>query len=98
MTGTPRLDMLLHMRTTINLPDSLVARAKRLAAESRTTLTAIIESSLRETLARRRQNPKAPPPRLPVYGKKGLQPGIDLDDSAALLDAMAGGRDAALRR
>lgn len=90
--------MLLHMRTTINLPDSLVARAKRLAAESRTTLTAIIESSLRETLARRQRNPKAPPPQLPVYGRKGLQPGIDLDDSASLLDVMAGGRDAALRR
>jgi hypothetical protein len=90
--------MLLHMRTTINLPDALVARAKRLAAESRTTLTAIIESSLRETLARRQKGTKAPAPKLPVYGRKGLQPGIDLDDGAALLDVLGGGRDAALRR
>jgi hypothetical protein len=90
--------MLLHMRTTINLPDALVARAKRLAAETRTTLTAVIESSLREALTRRHSAPKAPPPKLPVYGRKGLQPGVDLDDSAALLDLMASGRDAAVRR
>jgi hypothetical protein len=25
---------------------------------------------------------------LPTYGKKGLHPGVDLDDAAALLDLM----------
>ncbi|MBI3915861.1 MAG: DUF2191 domain-containing protein [Betaproteobacteria bacterium] len=86
------------MRTTINLPDALIARAKKLAAESRTTLTAIIESSLRETLARRRSPLRAAAVKLPVFGKKGLQPGVDLDDSAALLELMAMSRDAAPRR
>ncbi|OGA48093.1 MAG: hypothetical protein A3F74_27205 [Betaproteobacteria bacterium RIFCSPLOWO2_12_FULL_62_58] len=86
------------MRTTINLPDALIARAKKLAAESRTTLTAVIESSLRETLARRRRGSRAPAVKLPVFGKKGLQPGVDLDDSAALLEVMAPSRDAAPRR
>lgn len=85
------------MRTTINLPDTLLARAKRFAAESRTTLTAVIESSLRETLARRRRTSHGAPIKLPVYGRKGLQPGVDLDDSAALLEAMATD-DAAARR
>jgi hypothetical protein len=85
------------MRTTINLPDDLVARAKMVAAESRTTLTAIIESSLRETLARRRKARRAPAVKLPVFGKQGLQSGIDLDDSAALLEAMSSG-DVAPRR
>ena len=86
------------MRTTINLPDALLARAKTLAAESRTTLTAVIESSLREALARRRKRSPAPAVMLPVFGKRGLQPGVDLDDSAGLLDAMAPSRDASLRR
>ena len=86
------------MRTTINLPDGLLARAKKLAAESRTTLTAVIESSLREALARRRKRSRAPAVKLPVFGKKGLQPGVDLDDSVALLEAMSPGRDAPSRR
>jgi putative antitoxin of VapBC-like toxin-antitoxin system len=86
------------MRTTINLPDALIARAKKLAAESRTTLTAVIESSLRETLARRSRRPRAPAVNLPVFGKGGLQPGVDLDDSAALVDVMEPARDAAPRR
>lgn len=85
------------MRTTINLPEALLARAKRFAAASRTTLTAVIESSLRETLARRRKASHGAAVKLPVFGRKGLQPGVDLDDSAALLEAMAAG-DAAVRR
>jgi hypothetical protein len=86
------------MRTTINLPEELVASAKKLAAESRTTLTAVIESSLREALARRRRLPRAAAVKLPVFGRKGLQPGVDLDDSAALLEVMAPSRHAASRR
>jgi len=86
------------MRTTINLPDALLTRAKRFAAASRTTLTALIESSLRETLARRRRGTSTPLAKLPVYGRKGLQPGVDLDDSASLLDLMALSGDATVRR
>jgi hypothetical protein len=36
-------------------------------------------------------------PRLPVFGEGGLLPGVDLDNSAALLDAMDA-RGAAPRR
>jgi len=86
------------MRATINLPEQLLAQAKKLAAASRTTLAAVIESSLRETLARRRRTTAAPAAKLPVYGRKGLQPGVDLDDGDSLLDVMAPLRDAAVRR
>lgn len=41
------------MRTTIRLDEKLLKEAKRQAAESGMTLTAIIEDSLRERLARR---------------------------------------------
>jgi len=74
------------MRTTINLPDDLLARLKRLAAESGTTVTALIQDALREALARRRRTPRADPVELTTFGAGGLQPGVDLDDSAALLD------------
>jgi len=75
------------MRTTIHLPDDLLAQAKRAALESGTTLTAVIEEALRERLARRAV--QAPPAvRLTTFGGSGPKPGVDLDDSAALLDFM----------
>jgi len=43
--------MLIRMRTTLNLRDDLVIRAKHLAIERQTTLSAIIEQALRELLA-----------------------------------------------
>lgn len=83
--------MLKHMRTTINLPDDLVLRAKKAALDSDTTLTEIIANALRQALTRRSQkNPRKKKTRLITYGRGGTYPGIDLDNSAALLDIMDG--------
>ena len=76
------------MRTTIHLPDELLTRAKRAAAESNRTLTALVEEALRVSLSERHRASEEPV-ELPTYGTGGLQPGVDLDDSAALLDLMA---------
>ena len=77
------------MRTTVRLDEELLKEAKRQAAESGITLQAIIEESLRERLARGRgSQPPRPPIRLKTAGAGGVLPGIDLDDSASLLDAM----------
>jgi len=77
------------MRTTVRLDDQLLKEAKRLAAESGTTLQAVIEESLRERLARRRQPPRSRDPvRLFTTGEHGTHAGVDLDDSSSLLDAM----------
>ena len=71
--------------------------AKRHAADRGQTLTQFIEDSLREKLARQ----AAPPPRravmLPSFEGEGLQPGVDLADSASLLELMDDA-DAAARR
>jgi hypothetical protein len=40
------------MKTTIELPDDLVIAAKRAALEQRTTLRQLVETSLRQTLAK----------------------------------------------
>jgi len=77
------------MRTTVRLDEKLLKEVKRHAAESGMTLTAIIEESLRERLARKSGRDKARANvRLHAVGKGGLHAGIDLDDSASLLDAM----------
>jgi hypothetical protein len=74
------------MRTTLNLPDDLLARLKKLAAQSGTTVTALVQDALREKLGRRRSVQRAQRVELTTFGTGGLQPGVDLDDSAALLD------------
>ena len=82
-----RLAYALMMRTTLNLDDQLLRQAKKLAAESGQTLTSLFEDALRERLARRGAAQRKPV-RLKTFGTGGVQPGIDLNDSAALLDAM----------
>jgi len=76
------------MRTTIRLDDALLAEVKQIAARSGKTLTSVIEDALRETLARRRKTEERAPVKLTTASGGGLQPGVDLDDSAALLALM----------
>jgi hypothetical protein len=75
------------MRTTIRLDDQLLRDAKQLAVRTGRTLTEVIEDALRETLNRQRR-PEARAVELPTFRGGGLRPGVDLDDSAALLELM----------
>jgi hypothetical protein len=85
------------VRTTINLPDELLAQIKKLAAASRSTVTAVIEDALREALARRRRTDRREQLILKTYGKRGLLPGVDIDDTASMLDLMESPHDPAGR-
>ena len=85
------------MRTTINLPDELLVQIKKLAATSRSTITALIEDALREALARRRRTRRHERVILSTYGKQGLLPGVDIDDTASVLDLMESSVDPARR-
>ena len=78
----------------MRLDDQLLTDAKAHAARTGRTLTALLEDALRAFLALENRPQRGRLPRLPTYGKGGLQTGVDLDDSAALLDRMDG-RDAA---
>lgn len=80
------------MRTTLNLDDALYADAKKAALKERRPVTALIEDALREALARKKAAGKPPALRLPVLKRSRLAPGVDLDDSAALLDLLEGPR------
>jgi len=76
------------MRTTIRLDDDLLREAKRQAAASGRTLGAVIEDALREALSRRPAEGRREHVRLTTFRGQGVRPGVDLDDSAALLDLM----------
>lgn len=76
------------MRTTINLDDDLLREAKLVARKTGKTLTALIEDALRERLARRQARQPYAPSELPVVHGRGLQAGVDLDDSAGLRELL----------
>lgn len=75
------------MRTTIRLDDALLAEAKRLAMESGQTLTSLMEDALRARLAMRANASKRKRVRLTTVDGRGAS-GLDLDDSASLLEHM----------
>ena len=82
--------MLRHMRTTINLPDELILRAKKAALEADTTLTEIIANALREALSKRGGKKPRRDFKVITSGRGGVFPGVDLSDTSALLDLMDG--------
>ena len=66
--------------------------AKKLAAETHRTLTAVIEDALREVLARSKSD--RPKVELPVSNRGGgVRPGIDLIKTSSLLDPWEKYRD-----
>ena len=66
-----------------------MAQVKKLARESGKTMTQVIEEALRMAVARRRPAGPRTVTIVTVTGD-GLQPGVDLDDTSALLDRMDG--------
>lgn len=77
----------MSMRTTIRLDERLLTEAKKVAAATGRTLTSVIEEALQESLRRRRPTRRPARAELPRHRGR-LRPGVDLDDSAALLDLM----------
>jgi hypothetical protein len=77
------------MRTTIKLDDQLLMDAKIAAAKSGKSLNKLVEDAIRDTLARQKERAPRKRIELPIFkGGRGVRPGVDLYDSAALLDLM----------
>jgi hypothetical protein len=77
------------MKTTLNLNDQLLADAKALAAQQRTSLTRVIEEGLQLRLHAKAASAKQRRVRLPVFkGRGGLVSGVDPLSNKALLKAL----------
>ncbi len=76
------------MKTTLDIDDELLVKAKALSARERKSLTALIEEGLRLRL-RRTGSTSGTSFRAPaIYrGKGGLVPGVDPLSNCSLLDA-----------
>jgi hypothetical protein len=77
------------MRTTITIEDSLLQKAKKVSRERRCSLRQVIEDALRVAFAKSHKATHAQTSRpVKTFKGSGVQPGIDLSSSSALLDAM----------
>jgi hypothetical protein len=67
-------------------------RLERLARELELTRSDVLRRGLEalDAAARHARGPRGRAVALPSFKGKGLQPGVDLDDTAALLDLMEG--------
>jgi len=78
-----------RMKTTLNLNDQLLADAKALAAQQRTSLTRLIEEGLQLRLRAKVNAAPLGRVRLPVFkGRGGLVKGVNALSNKALLQAL----------
>lgn len=80
------------MRTTIQIDTDLLKAIQKLAIQRGQSVTSIVEDALRELLIRQRAQQRATSRRervqLVTFEGNGLLPGVNLDDSASLLELM----------
>jgi len=76
------------VKTTLDLDDELLVRAKAVSARERKSLTALIEEGLRLRLRRPGSRRRTAPQTLAVHrGKGGLVAGVDPLSNRSMLDA-----------
>ena len=84
------------MRTTVTIPDDLLAAARDRARATGTSVSAVLEAALRRELAAPRPRER---PAVPVFrGGSGPRPGVDLTSNAALAEALDGDLPLVARR
>lgn len=76
------------MRTTVRLDDKLLSDAKKLALDTGRTFAEVVEDALRVALAQTREKKRGKCIKLHTFRGNGLQPGVDLNNNAALSDLM----------
>src|SRR5262245_36149238 len=79
-------DTYCHMKTTLNIDDTVMAELKREAARQGRTMSELVESALRLMLRSHRKQAKLVP--LPTFHSGGAL--VDIADRDALYQAMEG--------
>lgn len=78
------------IRTTIRLNNALMSQVKKFILERNLTFTALVcQALITHMNSEKLKKPKKKKFTLPVFkGKGGLQPGVDINNSAALYDLL----------
>lgn len=78
------------MRTTVRLPDDLHRRARQRAAEAGISFTDLLAEALRLALRDESATAQDHYAVQPLPAGRGVLAGVDLNDTAALMDRMEG--------
>jgi hypothetical protein len=78
--------MVSHMKTTLNIDDTVMAQLKREAARQRRTMSELVETALRMLFQSSKKRGKLSP--LPTFRSGGAL--VDVADREALYQAMEG--------
>ncbi len=78
--------MVIHMKTTLNIDDSVMAQLKREAARQGRTMSELVETALRMLFRTRKKKKEIPS--LPSFHSSGAL--VDVADRDALYQAMEG--------
>lgn len=76
--------MVIHMKTTLNIDDTVMASLRREAARTGRTMSELVETALRQLLRKRTGAPELGP--LPSFDSGGAL--VDVADRDALYRAM----------
>ena len=88
LTGKYRNLYIMCMKTTLDINDSLLANAKALAAQQRTSLTRLIEEGLQLRLRSSRSSTKVSKRKISIFeGRGGLVAGLEPSSNKSMLDA-----------
>jgi hypothetical protein len=79
-------DMVFHMKTTLNIDDTVMAQLKREAARQKRTMSELVETALRGLFRSQKRHEEVPP--LPTFHSGGTL--VDVADRDALYQAMEG--------
>lgn len=78
--------MVSHMKTTLNIDDTVMAQLKRESAKQGRTMSELVETALRTLFQAQRRSSERPS--LPTFRGGGAL--VDIDDRNALYEAMDG--------
>lgn len=78
--------MVSHMKTTLNVDDTVMAQLKREAARQGRTMSELVETALRNLFRAQKKSTELSP--LPVFHSGGIS--VDIADRDALYQAMEG--------
>ena len=79
-------DMFFHMKTTLNIDDTVMAQLKREVARQGRTMSELVETAPRNLFRAQKKTADLPP--LPVFHSGGVL--VDVADRDALYQAMEG--------
>jgi hypothetical protein len=78
------------MRTTLSIHEPLLRQAKEISLQRNISVSQVVEEALQLAFGKKAKKSRGSAFRFKTFRGDGLQPGVDLSSSSALLDLMEG--------